>query len=148
VRCLVASLGASFIYLAASGLAFALLSSRGMFGIVLLIHVVVGGVFAASLAVFVVIRAKDNIPAPEIFQLDRLTLKYFSSLFARSLQRPTIFWIFIAAGLSLATTALFSMLRFFSLNTQVGLIEVHRYSALAAVLAAVVYFDSVVLRQE
>jgi hypothetical protein len=69
-------------------------------------------------------------------------------LFARSLQRPTIFWIFVAAGLSLAATALFSMLRFFSLNTQVGLIEVHRYSALAAVLAAVVYFDSVVLRQE
>jgi hypothetical protein len=148
VRWLATSLGASFVYLAASGLAFALFSARGMFGVLLLVHVVVGGVFAASLAAFVVIRAKENIPAPENIQFDRLSLKQFFLVFPRSLLRPAIFWVFVAAGLALAATALFSMLRFFSFDTQVALIVVHQYSALAAVLAAVAFFDSVVLRQE
>ena len=37
------------------------------------------------------------------------------------------------------------MLRFFSFDAQVEMIEVHRYSALAATLAAMAFYDSVFL---
>jgi hypothetical protein len=40
------------------------------------------------------------------------------------------------------------MLPYFSFRTQVGLVEAHRWSALAAVLAAMAFVDSVLPRKE
>jgi hypothetical protein len=59
-----------------------------------------------------------------------------------------LFWLFIVSGLFLAATALFSMLPYFSLKTQVGLVETHRYSALLALLTAIVFFDTVILPRD
>ncbi len=141
-------LAASFVYLAVSGLFFAVFTTRGMFGVTLLFHVVAGGLFAACLAAFAIFRAKDNIAGPESFVIDRFTLRKFPSSVPPELFRPVLFWIFVAAGLMLAITALGSMLRFFSFDSQTGMIDVHRYSALASTLAAMAFFDSVFLAKD
>jgi hypothetical protein len=141
-------LGASFIYLGASGLGFAVFTTRGMFGLPLVLHVVAGGAFAACLAAFVVLRAKDNVAAPESFVFDRFTLREVPRTLPRDLVKPVLFWVFVVSGLALTVTALGSMLRFFTFDTQVGLIEVHRYSALVSALAAIALFDAVFLAKD
>ena len=145
LRWVAIGLAASFAYLAVSGLLFAMFTTRGMFGVTLLFHVVAGGVFAACLATFAILRAKDNVSGPESFVIDRFTLRKFPRSLPPELSRPVLFWIFVAAGLVLAVTALGSMLRFFSFDSQTGMIDVHRYAALAATLAAMGFFDSVFL---
>ncbi len=145
LRWVAAGLAGSFAYLAASGLGFAVFTTRGMFGIPLLLHVVAGGLFAACLAAFVILRAKDNVAGPESFVIDRFTLRKFPRSLPPGLFRPVFFWIFVAAGFALTVTALGSMLRFFSFDAQVEMIDVHRYSALAATLAAIAFYDSVFL---
>jgi len=145
LRWVAIGLAGSFAYLAASGLAFALFTTRGMYGLVLLVHVVAGGLFAACLAAFLVLRANDNVAGPEGFVIDRFALRKFPRALPPELLRPVLFWIFIAAGLALAVTALGSMLRFFSFDAQTALIETHRWSALAATLAAMAFYDSVFL---
>jgi hypothetical protein len=141
-------MGASFVYLAASGLGFAVFTTRGMFGLPLVLHVVAGGVFAAGLAAFVVLRAKDNVSAAESFVIDRFALRKFPRGLPQGLIRPVLFWVFVVSGLALAVTALGSMVRFLAFDTQSGLIEVHRYSALVSALAAMVLFDSVFLPRD
>jgi len=145
LRWVAVGLAATFAYLAASGLVFAVFTTRGMFGIPLLLHVVAGGLFAACLAAFAILRAKDNVSGPESFFIDRFTLRKFPRSLPPELFRPVLFWAFVTAGLALIVTALGSMLRFFGFDSQVGMIEVHRYSALAATLAAMGFFDSVFL---
>jgi hypothetical protein len=145
LRWVAVGLAGSSVYLAASGLGFALFTSRGMFGIPLLLHVVAGGLFAACLAAFAILRAKDNVAGPESFVIDRFTLRRFPRSLPPELVRPMLFWIFVAAGFALTVTALGSMLRFFSFDSQTSMIDVHRYSALAATLAAMAFFDSVFL---
>ncbi|OGD19045.1 MAG: hypothetical protein A2W03_06495 [Candidatus Aminicenantes bacterium RBG_16_63_16] len=145
LRWVVIGLAGSFAYLAASGLVFAVFTTRGMFGIPLLLHVVAGGLFAACLAAFAILRAKDNVSGPESFVIDRFTLRKFPRSLPPELLRPVLFWVFVAAGLALAVTALGSMVRFFSFDAQAGMIDVHRYSALAATVAAMGFFDSVFL---
>ena len=145
LRWVTIGLAASFMYLAASGLIFAVFTTRGMFGIPLLLHVVAGGLFAACLAAFAIFRAKDNVSGPESFVIDRFTLRKFHRSLPPELLRPVLFWVFVAAGLALAVTALGSMVRFFSFDSQAGMIGVHRYSALAATLVAMGFFDSVFL---
>jgi hypothetical protein len=119
----------SFCYLAASGFAFALLSSRGMYGVFLLLHVSAGGLFALSLSAVLVLRAKDYV-------LENISKADVQKIF---------FWIFVISGLLLILTALSSMLSLFTLSTQVVLSEVHRYSALCALLTAVVFIDMAVV---
>jgi len=138
-------LAVSFAYLAASGLGFALFTTRGMFGAPLVLHVMVGGLFAACLTAFVVIRAKNNVTAPESFVFDRFALRRLPTTLPAGLVRPVLFWIFVVSGLILTAAALGSMLRFFSFDTQTELIAVHRYSALVSVLAVIGLFDSVFL---
>jgi len=141
-------LSASFIYLAASGLAFALLSPRGLFGIPLLLHVVAGGLFAVSLAADVIFRAKEYGSIIEVFTAGGRPMGYLLGLFSRPLRQSVLFWLFVISGLALVSTALFSMLPYFSFRTQVGLVETHRWCALAAVLAAMAFFDSIIPRKE
>jgi hypothetical protein len=143
LRWVAIGLAASFAYLAASGLIFAVFTTRGMFGLALLLHVAAGGLFAACLAAFAILRAKDNIAGPESFVIDRFTLRKIPRSLPHELLRPVLFWVFVVSGLVLAVTALGSMLRFFSFDSQSGMIDVHRYSALAATLAAMGFFDSV-----
>lgn len=138
----------SFIYLALSGFAFALFSPRGLFGIPLLFHVVAGGVFAVSLAADVIVRAKEYGSIIEVFTSGGRPMGYLLGLFSRPLRQSVLFWVFVISGLALISTALFSMLPYFSFRTQLSLVEAHRWGALAAVLAAMAFFDSVIPRKE
>jgi hypothetical protein len=131
----------SFAYLVASGFAFAVFSSRGLFGIPLLIHVVAGGIFALCLAVFLLFRAKEHAANIDSIVLESSSLNSILKSPPRRLLGSVLFWVFVAAGLALTVTALGSMLPYFSFRTQVGLVETHRYCGLISVLAAMAFLD-------
>jgi hypothetical protein len=132
---------ASFVYQAASGFFFAVFSPRGMFGIPLLLHVSVGGLFAVSLAMMLILRAR----AYRLDQEEDSTTQSFAhpplKNISKSLLRKILFWLFAAAGLCLIATALGSMVPVFSFETQQSMIDVHRYSALIALLTASIFLD-------
>jgi hypothetical protein len=148
MRWVAAGLVLSFLYLAGSGFVFAVFTSRGIFGIPLLLHVISGGIFAVCLTTVLFFRAKEYaFLAEKTVPLWPLT-GTLSKLLARLPLRSVLFWLFIVSGLFLTATALFSMLPYFSFKTQLGLIETHRYSALIALLAAIVFFDAVILARD
>jgi hypothetical protein len=132
---------ASFIYQAASGFLFAVFSPRGMFGIVLLAHVSVGGLFAVSLAMMLILRARayrlDQEEEAATLGVAPWPLKNIS----KSMLRKILFWLFAVAGLGLIATALGSMVPVFSFETQQAMIDVHRYGALLALLTASTFLD-------
>ena len=136
IRWIFICLCCSFFYLTASGFLFALLFPRRLYGFPLMLHVCAGGVFAVSLALALVLRARFYVFSPE----EEKTEKNFSST-----RSWIFFWLFIVAGFLLINTALVMMLPLFSLRIQIYLFEVHRYSALIAVLvaAAFLYFAPV-----
>ena len=120
-----AAFAVSFGFCAASGLVFAAFVHRGIFGVPLLLHVMSGGLFAVSFAALLLLRAgayrPDAGPAPG--------------------GRVSLFWLLAAAGLVLVVTALAAMLPLFPFRAQFLLLDIHRYAALAALLAAIVFFD-------
>lgn len=137
-----AGLVLSFAYTAASGLGYALFIPRGLWGVPLLLHVMAGGLFAVCLAAVVVLRARRYGFEPDkgkakVQCLVCPVVKRVPIPLARALA----FWIFVAAGLVLTATALFSMLPWFVYTAQLTFIGVHRYAALAAVLAAIAFVD-------
>jgi len=136
----------SSLFLALSGIGFALFSPRGLFGIFLLLHVVAGGLFAVCLAIDVVLRAKEYNFALEVLALGRRSFRSFLDSFSTPLRRSLLFWGFALAGFILVITALFSMVPYFSLSTQLVLVETHRWSALGAVLVAMIFFDAALPR--
>jgi hypothetical protein len=148
MRWAVAGLVLSFSYLGASGFAFAVFTTRGIFGLPLLLHVIAGGIFAVCLAVILVFRVRKYVfltgkPGPAEFSA--VTSSWtFSALRTQSV----LFWLFIISGLFLVATALFSMLPYFSYKAQLSLVETHRYSALVSLLTAMVFLDRALLPQE
>jgi hypothetical protein len=138
---------ASFVYQAASGFLFAVFSPRGMFGIPLLLHVSVGGLFAVSLAMTLILRAR----AYRLDQEEEATTQSFARPPLKNTSKYTLrkilFWLFAAAGLCLIATALGSMVPFFSFETQQAMIDVHRYGALIALLTASTFLDIAFLPQ-
>jgi hypothetical protein len=124
----------SYGYLVLSGFLFALLKVR-LFGPILLLHVVLGAVFAVCLCLAVVLRARyytwheqDWAPANLKTQAGK-----------RKAWQIVLFWIFIASGLVLVVTALFQMLPSFSLRAQLIILDVHRYAALEILLAGIAF---------
>src|SRR4030042_103692 len=113
-----------------------------------LFHCVAGGLFAVSLAADVIIRAKEYGSIIEVFTSGGRPMAYLVGLFSRPLRQSLLYWVFVIAGLDRVSTALFSMLPYFSFRTQLGLVETHRWSALAAALSAMAFFDSVLPRKE
>ncbi len=138
----------SAAFLVLSGIGFALFSPRGLFGIFLLLHVVAGGIFAVCLAVDVVLRAKEYFLALEVLALGRRLFRTFLDSFSSPYLRSLTYWGFALSGFILVITALFSMVPYFSFRTQLALVETHRWSALAAVLIAMIFFDTVLPRPE
>jgi len=130
VRWIFICLCLSFLYLAASGFLFALLFPRRLYGFPLMLHVCAGGVFAVSLALALVLRARSYVFPPEKEKTEKNSDSTRSRIY---------FWLFIVAGFLLINTALVMMLPLFSLRVQIYLFEVHRYSALIAVLAAAAF---------
>jgi hypothetical protein len=141
------ALAASFVYQAASGLLFAVFSPRGMFGVPLLVHVSLGGLFAVSLAFTLIWRARAyRLDRQETVAFESLAFPVFKSL-SKPLVRKFLFWLFAVAGLCLMVTALGSMVPLFSFNAQKTMIIVHRYCALVAFLAGLTFLDIAILPQ-
>ena len=130
---LAAGLTLSFSYLALSGFVFAFLPGRSLFGVFLVLHVMLGGLFALCLTLLALLRARDfvidiqndGIPIP----LEKVAFK-------------AMFWIFSAAGALLTATALIPMLPLLTHTGQLQAQVLHRYTALAALLSfsAFLYF--------
>ena len=135
------ALAASLAYQAASGFLFAIFSPRGMFGIPLLAHVSLGGLFAVSLTLALIWRARAyRLDRQEAAAVESSALSVLKNP-SRSLIRKFLFWIFAAAGLCLMVTALGSMVPLFSFDAQKAMIVVHRYSALVTLLTALAFLD-------
>lgn len=131
----------SFLYLAASGIFFALFITRGMYGYPLLMHVAAGGIFAICLTIIVITKARDYIEMPRPLVLDislfdprRLGITTLRAEYAA-------FWVLVAAGFLLIVSTVVPMMPFTAYGGQKLMLEIHRYSALAAVVAAVVFAD-------
>ncbi len=133
-------LASSYGYLVLSGFLFALIRVR-LFGLALLLHVVLGALFAVCLCLAVLLRARfytwneeDAAPANRATKEGK-----------RKIWQVLLFWIFVASGFVLVVTALFQMLPQFSLMAQLIVFEVHRYAALEILLAGIafIYFSLV-----
>lgn len=138
-RWILICLSLSYGYLAASGFVFSLAGIR-LQGVFLLLHMLLGGLFAVCLSLAVVFQARfyrfDTQPAPR--QQNKTTFQSTASH-----QRPSIFlfWIFVACGCLLIATALCLMLPLFSLRTQLDIFAIHRYGALASLLSAISFIS-------
>jgi cytochrome b subunit of formate dehydrogenase len=124
----------SYCYLVASGFLFAFIKVR-LYGLALLLHVVLGGLFAVCLCLAVLLRARFYAWNEE--DLAQANLKTKAG--KRKIWQVVLFWIFVASGLVLVVTALFQMLPQFSLRAQMIVFEVHRYAALEILLAGIAF---------
>ena len=127
-------LAISTIYLILSGLLFAFIRVR-LTGAVLLLHVVLGGLFALCLSLAVLLRARYYTWSEEALLPANLKTKAGK----RKLWLIILFWIFVASGLVLVVTALLQMLPQISLRAQLVVFEVHRYAALEILLAGIAF---------
>lgn len=137
----------TFLYLSLSGFGFALLSSRGLFGLPLLLHIIGGGGFSLSLAGIVVVRARDYVDLPAL-RSSSPAPGFLLAPHGAPFLRLVLFWILILTGLSLVLTALLSMLPYFSFDVQLDLIAIHRYSALFFLLSAILFLDQAIPRSK
>ncbi len=138
-RWVIICLGTSFCLLVASGFPFALLISQRLYGIFLLLHVTLGGVFAVCLPLALILRARHYSFDTEDTEYGQAASLPGEKSTSQSLWSKIFFWLFVASGLSLAVTALTLMLPYFTLVAQLDLFEVHRYSALVSLLSAIAF---------
>lgn len=127
-------LAASYAYLVLSGLIFAWIKVR-LFGLALLLHVVLGGVFAVCLCLAVLLRARFYTWKPE----EMVPANLRTAAGKRKAWQIVLFWIFVTSGLVLVLTALFQMLPQFSLRAQLLIFDIHRYAALEILLAGMAF---------
>ena len=130
-----------FLYLAGSGFFFAVFIARGIYGLPLVGHVVLGGLFAVLLAALLLWRARDyRFDKQEEAVFERFACPVFKNV-SKDFVRKLLFWIFAFLGLLIILTALLSMLPILPADAQPTLLLFHKYSALIALLAAVVFVD-------
>jgi hypothetical protein len=129
----------SFAYLTASGFFFAIFVPRGLFGYPLVGHVMAGGLFAACLALIVVFKGRNFISVPKPVNLSLALFDPRKMGITAARVKLAAFWLFVLAGFLLALTALLPMLPILRTAGQKFMFEFHRYSALASVLAAMVF---------
>lgn len=138
---LFAAFALSFLYLAASGFFFAIFIARGIYGFPLVGHVVLGGLFAVLLAGILLWRARDyRFDKQEEAVFERFSCPVFENV-SKVFVRKILFWAFAFVGLLIILTALLSMLPILPADAQGTLVLVHKYSALAALLTAIVFVD-------
>lgn len=142
-RWLLVCLYGSFLYLAASGFFFAMFISRGLYGIPLVLHVVAGGVFAVCLTLAAFLRARRYTfnPGPLNLPGDVTGFRKFKIPASAQDWAKGFFWLFLLAGLSLVASALLPMLPWFPYKGQVILFDLHRWSALVSLVAAIGFAD-------
>lgn len=127
---------ASFIYLALSGFYASLMVQSPLQGYLLLGHVSAGIVFTGSLTALAVLWAESCRFVWGV-QADSSDSRSISAGKRRfSVGKKVFFWCFLTAGLTSALTVLLSMTPLFATAGMDLLAEVHRWSALGSVLAA------------
>lgn len=133
------SLSVSFIFLAVSGFIYALFFTQNLHGYPLLFHVILGGIFAICLPLVVVLQA----PVFSFWSKETEFANKIPGGRKRTGPVPLIqkifFWLFVISGFLLILTALTSMLPAFSLKDQLSMADIHRYSALVALLSAIAF---------
>ena len=129
------ALAISYLFLVLSGFVFAFIGVR-LFGMFLLLHVVLGALFAVSLCLAVVLRARYYVWHEE----DGAAANLKTREGKKKMWQVILFWIFALSGLVLVAAALGQMLPSFSLRAQLSLFEVHRYAALGIFLAGIAYW--------
>jgi hypothetical protein len=128
-------LAISYLYLVLSGFLFAYIGVR-LFGFFLLLHVVLGALFAVCLCLAVILRARYYVWHDE----DGAAANLKTRDGKRKVWQIVLFWIFGASGFVITVTALCQMLPAFSLRTQLVFFEVHRYAALGVFLAGIAFW--------
>jgi hypothetical protein len=133
----------SFLYLAASGFFFAIFIPRGLYGYPLVLHVFAGAVFAACLTLVAYLRARRFTFHPGTLALpgDLDSIRRFEIPWGARDWAKVVFWIFLAANVSVAASALLPMLPWFHYQGQIILLGWHRWSALVSLLAAIAFAD-------
>ena len=116
-------LGLSFGYLVLSGFVFAFLGSTRLFGLILLLHVVLGGLFAVCMCLAVILQAR-------YYMWDR----------EEAIQVQNTAGLNPRIGKRRLWQILLQMLPQFSLRTQIIIFEIHRYAALEILLAGMALF--------
>ncbi|MFO7979359.1 MAG: hypothetical protein R6V00_00825 [Candidatus Aminicenantes bacterium] len=116
-----------FVYLFGSGFYFALFSTRRMYGLPLMFHMIFGCFFALLMCAVLILYAKKF---DFLDQEKEKKHKFLPNV------KDSLFWLFVLSGLSLITTSLLMMIPIFIYQTQLVMFEVHRYSALVSVLSA------------
>ena len=129
----------SFVYLAASGFFFAIFIPRGLYGFPLVGHVSAGGLFAACLAVIVILKGRNFISVPKPVSLSPALFDPRKMGITAARVKLAAFWLFVLAGFLLALTALLPMMPLLRTAGQKFMFGCHRYSALASLLAAMVF---------
>lgn len=128
-----------FVYLFVSGFYFSLFSTRRMYGLPLMFHMIFGCFFAVLVcAVLILYSKKFNF-------IDQKTEKKHPLLLN---VKSALFWLFVLSGLSLVTTSFLMMIPIFIYQTQLVFFEVHRYSALVSVLTAMGFLYTSFLKHE
>lgn len=138
-RWIIICLGMSFCFLAASGFLFSVLSSQRLYGFILLLHVTVGGLYAICLALATIMRARHYRLDAENISRDKNAQTSGGKSTLRFSWQTIFFWIYVASGLCLIISALTLMLSYITVNSQLDMFEVHRYSALVSLLSAVAF---------
>jgi len=129
----------SSAYLILSGFFFALFVPRGLSGLPLLLHVVAGGIFAVCLSAAVFIKARNYTLGSIPTHVKEVQSNRPFSIDGPTLKVRILFWLITVSGFFLILTALTSMLPVFPLSTQMGLIDLHRYSALVGLLSSIAF---------
>lgn len=117
----------SFATLAVTGTFGAIIPGHSLAGFWMLTHVSVSALFAGSLAVLIIVRAESYNPANTV-QPGRF-----------GLGQKISFWIMAVCGIVLIVTVVASMFRVLGTEWQLLAIKTHRYFALLALLAGIVY---------
>ncbi|HIJ72332.1 MAG TPA: hypothetical protein HPP87_13405 [Planctomycetes bacterium] len=142
-----------FIILAVTGFYPALVLNQRLSGYLLMIHVTAGGVFAACLALLALMWA-------DLCRFDKFDLKWITGLFCHTeeyqaknthtrLFPKLIFWLILIAALPLILSVVLSMFPMFGTEWQILSAGIHRYSALAfAVLAVLHIYMLAILSRE
>jgi hypothetical protein len=130
---------ASFLYLAASGFFFAIFIPQGLFGYPLVAHVMAGGLFAVCLTIVVLFKGRDFIAVPKPASLSLALLDPRKMGLTPARVKLWAFWLFAAAGVLLILSALLPMLPLLRTGGQRVMLEFHRSSALASLVAAIVF---------
>ncbi|NPV83207.1 MAG: hypothetical protein HPY46_06475 [Candidatus Aminicenantes bacterium] len=147
------ALALCYVYLALSGMFFAWLVKRGLYGFPLLLHVAAGAIFAICLTIVLFIKARVYLPEKlggrAAAQEKQEKGGFWCPLLRKSLPRIYLealaFWVFTLAGFLLAASTLGSMLPYFNYPAQIFFFHVHRWSALASVLAACLAIDVMIV---